>query len=161
MSNSRSGFRGYIASRPVRGTRFPQRVQNLIVRNHAARYALPYKLSLAEYSMPRSYMMLELLLDELPRLDGIIVFSMFMLPSRRTARAAFYARVLDAGAELHAALEDLVVRSPEDIEPFEDTINVAAALRLAPLRGCFAKDEASDQPHNPFVAALTAALHFP
>jgi sporadic carbohydrate cluster protein (TIGR04323 family) len=158
VSNTSGGFRGYIASRPVRGTPFPQRVQNLVVRNHATRYALQYKLSLAEYAMPDCYMMLQTLLDELPRLDGVIVFSMFMLPSRPPARSALYTRVIDAGVELHAALEDLVLRTREDIALFEDTIAVAAALRLAPLRGCFTKTGPPNRRHDPFLAALRTAL---
>ena len=58
-TNNRSGYRGYIASRPVRGTHTPQRVQNLVVRDYAARTKLDYRLSAVEYAMPACYMMLD------------------------------------------------------------------------------------------------------
>jgi len=140
MSEQTAGYRGYIASRPVRGTSFPQRVQNLVVRNYAERRGLPFKLSLTEYAMPRSYMMLATLLDELPKLDGLIFFSMFMLPENRERRVAMYERVLAAGATLHAALEEKVLASDRDIASFEDTIAVAFTLRAAPFGGRIEKD---------------------
>ena len=58
MSN-RFGYRGYIASRPVRGLAQPQHVQNLVVRDYASRAKLPYLLSATEYAMPGCYMVLE------------------------------------------------------------------------------------------------------
>jgi sporadic carbohydrate cluster protein (TIGR04323 family) len=158
MRSDGAGFRGYISSRPVRGTHFPQRVQNLVVRSYAARNHLTFKLSLAEYAMPGCFMMMETLLEELPELAGIITFSMFMLPSRRSARARFYARVIDSGAQLHAALEDTAIRSATDIPLFEDTIQVAAALARAPLRGRFVKDNRPHEPSDEFAVQLRQAL---
>jgi sporadic carbohydrate cluster protein (TIGR04323 family) len=158
MKSEGGGFRGYIASRPVRGTHFPQRVQNLVVRSYAARHHLAFKLSLAEYAMPGCFMMLETLLDELPGLAGIITFSMFMLPSRRSGRERLYARVIDRGAQLHAALEETAIRSDADIPLFEDTIQVAAALTRAPLKGHFAKDARPYEHSDPFVVQLMRAL---
>jgi sporadic carbohydrate cluster protein (TIGR04323 family) len=156
MTSERDGFRGYISSRPVRGTPFPQRVQNLVVRTYAARHDLRYKLSLVEYVMPGCFMMLHSLLDELPKLDGVILFSMFMLPSGRREREKLYTRLLEHGAHLHAALEDVVVRTRTDIPLFEDTIQVAQTLRLTPLKGRFLKAGAPYSRSDPFVATLLA-----
>ena len=58
------GYRGYIASRPVRGTSTPQHVQNLVIRDYAARSGLDFKLSATEYAMDGCYLMLEAVLDE-------------------------------------------------------------------------------------------------
>ena len=91
------GYRGYIVSRPVRGSHFPQRVQNLVVRDYAQRRTLPYRLSVTEYAMPGCTMMFESLLDELPELDGIVLFSLFVLPVQREKRLRAYERVLAAG----------------------------------------------------------------
>jgi sporadic carbohydrate cluster protein (TIGR04323 family) len=158
MSDEYGGFRGYMASRAVRGTHFPQRVQNLVIRSHATRHGLPFKLSLVEYAMPGSYMMLRTLLDELPRLDGIIIFSMFMLPQRSAVRADVYAGVLGAGVQLHAALEDVIIRYSTDVPLFEDTLAVAAALRSAPMRGRYTKTGGLSDPGDPFLKAITTAL---
>jgi len=139
MSEGRSGYRGYIASAPVRGTHFPQRVQNLVVRDYAARRGLAFKLSLTEYAMPGCYMMLENVLAELPQLDGCIVFSAFMLPKAKKRRLKAYARVLECGAVLHAALENLVLSNESDISVFEDILDVSGTLSMVPGRGTIDK----------------------
>ncbi len=108
MSNL-GGYRGYIATRAVRGIEQPHHIQNLVVRDYAQRNGLVYKLSAVEYAMPGSYLVLESVLDELPRLDGIICYSLFMLPENGERRAEVVDRVLAAGCGLHGALENLAV----------------------------------------------------
>jgi sporadic carbohydrate cluster protein (TIGR04323 family) len=134
------GYRGYIGSRPVRGTTYPQRVQNLVVRDYAQRRGLPYRLSLVEYAMPACYMMLDALLDDVANLDGIIIFSAFMLPAQPASRARIYARLFDGGATLHAALESRVVHNAGDVARFEELLDVAAAVPRAPFAGRYEKD---------------------
>ena len=127
------GYRGYIASRPVQGMHVPQRLQNLLVRDYANRHGYRFLLSATEYVMPSCYMVLENVLAELPRLGGIVAFSLFMLPARRERRQRVYDRVLEAGCELHAALENLVIRRPADVARCEDILAVAQALPNAPF----------------------------
>jgi len=158
MNPERGGFRGYISSRRVRNMSFPQRIQNSIVRTYAARNGLLYKLSLTEYAMPNCFMMLDVLLAELPKLDGIILFSMFMLPSKQSVRKALYARILENQVQLHAALEEISIRRPDETARFEDTLQIAAALRSSPLRGRFRKAGQPYSPSDPFVSALRQAL---
>jgi sporadic carbohydrate cluster protein (TIGR04323 family) len=133
-------------------------VQNLVVRNYSQTHELAFKLSLVEYAMPGCNMMLQTLLEEIASLDGIVVFSMFMLPRARHERERVYDRVLGGGAVLHAALESTAIRGAEEITRFEDTIAVAHALRGAPLHGRFAKDGQAFPPGDPFAAALRQAL---
>jgi sporadic carbohydrate cluster protein (TIGR04323 family) len=122
--SSKIGYRGYIASRAVRGQTTPQHVQNLVVRDYANRQKLPFKLSATEYGMPMCYMMLDSIVEELPTLEGIIVFSMFMLPQRAERRRALYRKILDSGSTLHAALESLALKNERDIQLFEDIFQV-------------------------------------
>lgn len=129
----RIGHRGYVASRAVSGQLTPQRVQNLVIRDYATRKSLIYKLSAVEYAMPSCYMVLEDVIGELPALQGVIAFSLFMLPEREERRRAIYDRVLAAGAEFHAALENLVIASEADIETVEDIFLVRKnALSMDP-----------------------------
>jgi sporadic carbohydrate cluster protein (TIGR04323 family) len=121
---SRVGYRGYIASRAIRGETTPQHVQNLVIRDYAGRHKLQLKLSATEYGMPMCYMMLDSVMEELPTLKGVIVFSMFMLPQRSERRLALYQKILSADCTLHAALEGLVLRSERDILLFEDIFQV-------------------------------------
>lgn len=151
----RRGARGYIASRPIRGSVTPQRVQNLVIRDYCARRGLVYLVSSAEYAMPQCYMMLENVLRELPKLEAIVCFSVFMLPVQAQRRHELYARILGSGVMLHAALENLELRSMDEVERFEDLLSVAFLLDRAPLGGRYEK---TDQPlaasADPFVRAL-------
>ncbi len=135
----REGYRGYVFARPFLGERAPQHVQNLVIRDYAARNGLSYKLSATEYVMDGCHMMLEQVLDELPTLKGLICYSLFQLPVDASARARIYARVRDSGAELHAALEDLAVREAADIGRVEDIWRVRLALAACPSADEFRK----------------------
>jgi len=153
---SERGYRGYVGSRPVRGVAFPQRVQNLVVRDYAQRRGLAYRLSLVEHAMPGSYMILENLLDELPRLDGVIFFSAFMLPPDAGARQAVYDRIIAAGASLHAALENRMAADARSFAELEETILVAQALPGTPFAGRYEKD---GRPPAVRTATEAALLH--
>jgi sporadic carbohydrate cluster protein (TIGR04323 family) len=117
---SRQGYRGYITSRPFFGERAPQHVQNLVIRDYCARRALHYLLSATEYAMAGSAMMLEAVLDELPRLDGIVLYSIFLLPTHPDKRRAIYERTFVAGCSLHGAVEDFPIYTEDDARRVED-----------------------------------------
>lgn len=123
-SSNKIGYRGYIGSRPIRGETTPQHVQNLVIRDYAARMKLHFKLSATEYAMPHCYMMLESVLEELPSLEGIICFSFYMLPQKAERRMNFYSAIINSGSTLHTALEGLVLRSQGDILLLEDLFRV-------------------------------------
>lgn len=124
--NNRLGYRGYIASRAVRGFIQPQHVQNLIVRDYAARHGLTYLLSATEYAMPGSYMMLNSVLEELDRIEGIICYSLFMLPVRPARRQDLYRRLFAAGCTLHGAIEGMAVVDEADAARLEDIFLAAS-----------------------------------
>ena len=128
----RKGYRGYIGTRPLNGSRTPQSVQNLVVRDYAQRNKLQYLLSSVEYAMPNCYLMLNEVLAELPKLEGMICYSLFMLPSDTDRRLAVYRRMLGSGSVLHAALEAQALSKEEDIERWEDIWLVQQALASSP-----------------------------
>ena len=128
----RTGHRGYIGARPLNGNRTPQHVQNIVIRDYARRKNLQYLLSAAEHTMPGSYMILEDLLDELPRLKGIICYSIFMLPADESRRRDIYNRVLGEGCDLHAAVEELTIASNDDIQAVEDILLVNTYATILP-----------------------------
>ena len=146
------GFRGYIVSAPVRGSHYPQRVQNLVVRDYAQRRGLAYRLSLTEYAMPGSTMMLASLLDDLPAIEGIILFSLFTLPRSGAKRRAIFDQIVDAGKTLHAALEGLALRTHGDAAAWSELIDIDATLPQTPFGGRYEKDAA------PLGANAAAAL---
>jgi|SRR5579862_2466008 len=124
MSNQVKGYRGYIGSRSHDGGDFPQNVQNLIIRTYCQKHNLHYLLSATEYRMTGCYMILEEVLASLSSIEGIVLFSVFMLPQSAEKRQYIYQKVLDAGRSLHAALEDLSIKNVADVQMVEDILKL-------------------------------------
>ncbi len=109
------GYRGYLGSRPPFGCeRTPQHVQNIVLRDYARRKGLRYLMGAIEYTMPGCFQMLESVLDELSNLNGVVAYSLFMLPSDDNHRCRIYRQFLDTGKALHFALEDLALAAEDD-----------------------------------------------
>ena len=129
MRSGQKGYRGYVFSRPVDAHRVPQHIQNLVIRDYAQRRKLHYLLSATEYAMAGSYLVLEQVLGELAALDGVILYTMFMLPQASPDRARIYRAVLAAGCRLHAAVEGFVLADEADIERWENVLQTAEICR--------------------------------
>lgn len=124
-------FHGYISSRPINGERAAQHVQNLVVRSYAERADLPLRLSAVEYTMPGCYLMLEDILGQLGKIQGIVFYTIHMLPQRSDYRRAVLQRIIDSDGEFHAALEGISIRDAVGIAKLEDTFSVARLMRHA------------------------------
>jgi len=129
----RIGHRGYVGSRSYFDAQPPQRVQNIVIRDYATRNGLHYLLSAVEYAMPGCHMMLGNLLDELSEIEGVICYSIFMLPVENDRRLQVYARFLENGATLHGALDNLVLESRHDIARIEDIWLARKTLDACPV----------------------------
>jgi sporadic carbohydrate cluster protein (TIGR04323 family) len=125
MQPAQRGYRGYVFSRAVDNHRVPQHIQNLVIRDYAQRRKLRYLLSATEYAMTGSYLMLEQVLSDLTAIDGIILYSMFMLPQSATHRSEIYRKIIAAGGTLHAAVEGFVLQSEVDLERWENVLRTA------------------------------------
>lgn len=113
-------LRGYVTSRPFFDNRVPQHVQNIVIRDYCQRRGYEYLLSATEYAMPACYMMLEDALNELGQTDGIAMYSIFLLPRRQSRRLAIYRKVIEKGASLHGAVENIAMQTETDIRQIED-----------------------------------------
>jgi sporadic carbohydrate cluster protein (TIGR04323 family) len=129
MPSDQKGYRGYVFSRPVDSHRVPQHIQNLVIRDYAARRKLHYLLSATEYAMPGCYLILEQVLSDLAALDGVILYTMFMLPQASQDRARIYQKVLSSGCRLHCAVEGFVLGDETDVERWENVLLTAEICR--------------------------------
>ena len=120
--SERKGYRGYIGSRTYRGDRAPQHVQNLVVRDFCQRKAFTYLLSATEYAMPGSYMILKEVLREAQSIDGIVLYSIFMLPERSERRMEICRAFLEQGATIHGALENLSITSEQELKAVDQML---------------------------------------
>ncbi len=114
------GYRGYISSRSVAGGRVPQHVQNLVIRDYCAGHNLHFLLSATEYAMPNCYIMLEQVLNEGIKNQGLVLYSLFQLPQNAEKRQRIYQKVLENQIEIHLALEGLVIKDKESAQRVED-----------------------------------------
>jgi sporadic carbohydrate cluster protein (TIGR04323 family) len=132
VTANRVGYRGYVTSRPFGGLHIPVPVQALVLRDYCVRNGFLYKLHANENVFPNSYMVLEGMINELDRFEGLLAASMFMMPKRAERRRAIYEAILAQGASLHFVLEDVVIRKSSDIEPVEEILLIHNLLPSAP-----------------------------
>jgi sporadic carbohydrate cluster protein (TIGR04323 family) len=132
VTANRVGYRGYVTSRSFGGLRIPVPVQTLVLRDYCARNGYLYKLHANENVFPSSYMVLQSMINELDRYEGLLATSMFMMPKRAERRRKIYDAILGQGASLHFVLEDVVVRKSVDIEPIEEILAIHHLLPSAP-----------------------------
>jgi len=125
-------LRGYISSRPFMGERVAQHVQNTILRDYCNKIRAEYLLSGTEYAMENSFLMLNELTNEIPKINGIVTFSLFQLPKEYSLRNNIYKNILMQNGELHFALEGLSIITNTDIKRIEDIWMVRQTLPKCP-----------------------------
>ena len=118
------GFRGYIFSREIESNFIPQRVQNLVVKDYCDRNNIFFKLSATEYKMKDSYIMLNAVLKELNKIDGVVFYSVFMLPEDSRLRKKIYNLFLKSKKNLHFALEEIVLKNLTSLKEIENIIKI-------------------------------------
>jgi sporadic carbohydrate cluster protein (TIGR04323 family) len=114
-----NGVRGYIFSRPFMGERVPQHVQNLVIRDYCKKQGFQYLLSATEYAMPNSHLILQQVLDELSELDGIIFYSLFLLPEDTKERDRVIQIILTKEKTIYFAVEGLRISNIPEYERIE------------------------------------------
>ena len=127
-----TGWRGYIFSREIGGSIIPHRVQNLVIRDYAAKHGLEYLLSAVEYRMKGSFMMLKALIEERDTLDGVILYNTHLLPLDKQLRTRFFQTFLTKNKDIRFALEDLEISQEKDIEIIEDIILTRKLTNASP-----------------------------
>lgn len=121
MTN-RIGFRGYVTSRDFGGFVIPVPLQSLALRDYCSRHSMVYVLPVNENSFPNSYMVLEGLIKDLSAYEGVIMYSMRMLPKRVERRREIYKKIFSQACSLHIVLEDMVIKSSYEENQLEELI---------------------------------------
>lgn len=132
VTSRRIGFRGYVTCREFGGLRIPVPVQTHLMRDYAKRQGLTFMLHENENLFPGSYMVLEGLLANLDGFGGLFATSLYMMPQRKERRMSVYRRIIEQGAELHFILENLILRTQDDIAPLEEILIIHNLLDRCP-----------------------------
>ena len=120
--------RGYIFSRPFMGERVPQHVQNIVIRDYCKKQGLQYLLSATEYAMAESHLILQQVLDELPKLEGIVFYSLFLLPEDKVERGRVCKVILKNKKTIFFAVEGLLMSNKIEHERIETIWQVQKIL---------------------------------
>ena len=119
-SNLENSFRGYIFSRPFMKERVPQHVQNIVIRDYCSKKGIHYLLSVTEYSMENSAIILRQLINDLPSVDGIVAYSIFQMPEDDVERQSIFKSILSSKKEIHFAVEGLSLYDNESYSRIEN-----------------------------------------
>lgn len=110
-----NAYRGYISSRDCLGVNYPQRIQNIVIRDYCENNKFKFLLSAAEYSMAGSNIILKDLVEELSTISGVVAFSIFQLSENKNKRINFLKIFIKKKKSIHFALERFVVKSDKDV----------------------------------------------
>ena len=112
--------------------RVPQHVQNLVIRDYCKKHDLQYLLSATEYAMAHSHLILQQVLDELPQLDGIVFYSLFLLPEQKLERDRVTHTILDNNKIIHFAVEGFLMSNKTEQDRIETIWQVRKTLPYCP-----------------------------
>ena len=132
MTPNRRGFRGYVTSRPFGQFNIPVPLQSLALRDYCQRNNLLYVLPVNENNFPHSYMVLEGMIQNLADYEGVVMYSMQMLPQRSERRRAIFKRILDQNCSVHMVLEGIVVNDAADVDKLEELIQLNQLASRSP-----------------------------
>jgi sporadic carbohydrate cluster protein (TIGR04323 family) len=65
-------------------------------------------------------LILQQLIDQIPKINGIVAYSIFQLPANKENRLQIINRVLDRKGELHFALENIIISGSSEITRVEN-----------------------------------------
>ncbi len=99
-------LKGYISSRVFVGERVPQNIQNLCIRDFCSKNKFHYILSSTEHAMENSFLVLKKLSTEFNNLEGIVMYSMFQLPTQKKLRMEIFKNFKKRNKKIFFALEN-------------------------------------------------------
>ena len=110
------------------GERVPQHVQNLVIRNYCKNQGFQYLLSATEYAMAGSHLILQQVMDELPKLKGIVFYSLFLLPENKLERYQVSQIILKNNKSIYFAVEGLRMSNKTEQERIETIWQIKKTL---------------------------------
>tara|TARA_B110000483_G_scaffold243255_1_gene332111 strand:+ start:1348 stop:1767 length:420 start_codon:yes stop_codon:yes gene_type:complete len=117
-------LRGYIFSRPFFNERVPQHIQNTVLRDYCEKKNFFFLLSFTEYTMKNSSLMLESIIKNLKKIDGIVFYSFFQMPVSFSERKNIYNKILKEKKELHFVVEKIIFKDINQINQLEEMISI-------------------------------------
>jgi len=124
LSSKKESYRGYVTCREFGGLIVPVPVQSKLLRDYCISKNFTYKLHVNENRFESSYIVLNGLLNEIDKFDGLLISSMFMLPKKIQKRAEFYELVLSKNKKIHFVMEEVVLKNLSDCKEIEEVLRL-------------------------------------
>lgn len=109
----------------------PTGAQNVLMRAYAARHGLLFLAPIHEDFWVRRFA-LRSLLEQLSEIEGVIMTSLFAMPSDQEIRHAAFKRLYESGATLHCVIENLVVHDAASIDFAEEVYMANLTISQCP-----------------------------
>lgn len=120
---------GYIFSRAFLDERAPQHVQNIVIRDFCKKNLLHYELSASEYRMKNSYSILEDLINNSKKIDGIVAYSLLMLPEKENYRNKILKKIISKKKFISFAVENIIVKNVKDLNRINTLWKIKKTLK--------------------------------
>lgn len=125
-------LRGYISSRNIGGSFYPQSLQNLLIRSFALDKKINLQLSATEWNIKKSYLMLRSILNQ--KNDGIIFFSLFQLLDDKKNFLIFSKKILNKKKIMVFCLENVVISKHSELNLILNKLKLIKLINNAKLK---------------------------
>ena len=121
--------KGYISSREINGTIIPQKVQNLVIREHCKNKNFIYYLSSVEHKMKNTFHVLDEVLKSLSNVNGIVMYGIFQLPYDEKKRTIIMKKLFKKSKFLSFAMENITIKNKKDLVKLNSIIKLNFLLK--------------------------------
>ena len=113
--------------------RVPQHIQNLVIREYCKKNNFLYLLSIAEYAIEKSFIMLHHALNDLGD-NGIVAYSLFQMPYENEMRLNFFNSILKKKKHIYFCVEQKKITDQKELSDIENIWLLRKALDKSPSR---------------------------
>ena len=117
-------FRTYVSSRPFGKLNIPVPLQSLGIRDFCSKNNLAFVLPVNENSFPNSYLVLEGIIENLNFYEGIIMYSINMLPTKKEKRLKLINKILQQNCRVLFVLENISISDDSSLKETEFLIKI-------------------------------------
>lgn len=125
-------FRGYISSRDINGSFYPQNIQNLIIRTFCKEKKINLQLSGTEWNVKDSFLMLRSVIEE--KSDGIIFFSIYQILENLEMFKILTNKILNKKKVMIFCLENISISNKKELNNIINSIKVNKSIGKMKLK---------------------------
>ena len=117
-------YRTYVSSRPFGELNIPVPLQSLGIRDFCSKNNLSFVLPVNENSFPNSYLVLEGIIENLNFYEGVIMYSINMLPTKKEKRLKLINKILQQDCRVLFVLENISISDDSSLKETEFLIKI-------------------------------------